>query len=208
VPTYDLHIALIQLPHPYAEHHAAHLEAWGRVLLTITGPGTDTLTLLDTQWNLDALAEWFAEQRGALHHDALNINGHMPRPDESLAQARRRLLRRQFAEDDGALERWHDALWAYDEGHWLYRGFQGSRFVRGIVIGLNHGHGEISRCDDEAEWVHAFDMDSFCRQMRRELMRFIAAWGAVSKRPDTRARAEVLLRRLSDTHLQEADTPG
>src|SRR5438477_11372870 len=99
------------LPHPYPEHSASRLEAWGHLTRPSVMPDSQ-LTLLEWEWNLDQLAEWFAEHQHDMCHGMLPERC-SPDPDESIAHVLRRCP--EFREtvddeerDDDELFRWHE----------------------------------------------------------------------------------------------------
>jgi hypothetical protein len=201
---HPLQLTLELLPHAYPEHPGAYLEAWGRIAIGVEVNGSH-VTLLDHQWDLVLLAEWFAEHQTALCHDPLVIEGHAPLPGESLAQALNRLQDRDFEEHEEELaDRWFDALFAYREVHWLRFGLRGAA-IPDIVIGCNHGTGEISLSDEDTEWAYPIDMETFCRDLRQGLRDVLTQWSRTSQNSIVRARAGKLLQALeSSMH----DSPG
>jgi hypothetical protein len=188
------------LPHPYPEDAGSVLEPWGRFTFTIED-GARMMPLVDWQWNLDDLAEWFAESGAALREEEFRIVGHAPLPGESLAQAVWRLRQREFEYDDPAEPQWFDALHAYWEHHNLYVPFRGARNVPSIYIGLNGGVGEASHYDLErgVAWAYRFDMAEFCDDLRQELHQLLLAWQLDTTVEPARSRAATLLQNLAGT---------
>jgi len=192
-----LRIHLSLLPHPYPQDPGAWLESWGRFVFAVER-GREIVTLVDSQWNLDALAEWFVESEVALRAEELCIAGYGPLPQESLAQAEHRLRDRDFADGDPEEAPWFEALFAYWEQHNLYVPFRGSRHVPSMYIGLNKGVGEVSRYDPDHDiaWAYPFDMAAFCATLRQELVALLRAWQRDAPDAQARARAVFLLSSL------------
>jgi hypothetical protein len=61
----ELDITLTLLPHPVPEWRCRYLDPWGRFVFTFVSDGAQEV-LLDWQWGLDELAEWFTENQHAL----------------------------------------------------------------------------------------------------------------------------------------------
>ena len=201
--TSTLRFAMELVPHPDPEWPGAHLEAWGTLQIVLHADGQSRM-LLDWEWDLSRLAEWFAEHQAALCRAALVIAGEGPRPAESLAQALRRFGVRDFPpEDDAAADRWGDALYNYRLRHGLVLAFRGTD-MPDIVIGRNRGAGEISysNAGDEGadaleEWAYQCDLEDFCQSLRHDLRHLLATWAASTSSEATRIRAATLLTDLN-----------
>lgn len=198
------------LPHPYSGDFGADFEAWGALSISVTVNGKRVL-LLRTQWNLDILAEWFAENQHVLCQQKLSLEGNEPLPGESLAQAESRLRDRNFADDEEeAADRWYDALSEYVESHSLRWALPGAN-IPGIVVGCNYGAGEISfrgnankekypqQPDfyaDLGEWTYKFDMEDFLTNLRQDLQQFLSEWLATTQNSVARVRIKGILEQL------------
>ena len=180
----QLRLDVESLPHPYPNEPSARVEAWSRITLHLVGPDRQ-VELLDTQWDMLALAEWFAEHHEAICHDTLLVGS--PLPNESLAQALKRLQGKHLR-TERAQEQRHAALLAYRRQHSLRFALRGAALPE-IIIGCNHGIGEISRSDDDANWAYTFAMADFCRESRHLLRQVVARW--ISSTTDLQARARV-----------------
>jgi hypothetical protein len=170
----QLHFELKKLPNPYTEQHPDEL--WGELLIRVETEDNQDITLLQTQWNLETLVEWVAQNEDSLSYDKLVIEGHEPLPGESLAKALDRLQNWEFAEDeDEAMFRWYEALAEYGSRHRLRAALPGAN-IPDIIIGYNQGKGEISFLGDNdntnypqmpefyanlGEWSYLFDMQKF-----------------------------------------------
>lgn len=183
--------------HPYPGERNAPFEAWAHISVDIVR-GAQRVSLYDGEWDAAALAEWFAENRQALCHDGLPLSdaGDSATDAESLAQALDRLQARDFGPDqDEAQFEWADALFAYRERHSLRFALRGAR-VPPIVIGCQHGDGEIALSSPEGEWSYRFDMTTFCNEFSRVLQDTLEHWMAASQVPETETRGRPILERL------------
>lgn len=177
-----LAINLERRPYPYPEEPGADQAVWGEVTIRVIPPG-DEIVLLRTQWDLPPVMDWFRENRSRLCHEELIVEGERPLPGESLADALERRRAREFADDrEDEAARWFAAIYDYYRVHGLRRVLQGAH-IPDIVIGRNHGLGEISLADDEFDsegmpegfhhepgpWAYSFDLAAFCAALEREI---------------------------------------
>ena len=133
--------------------------------------------LLHWEWNLEDLAESYVDNEYAVKHETLEDIGCTPKPNESLSQALDRAYMREesdFPDENGFLY-WLDSLRMFNARHSLRRAMPGAR-IPNIVIGLNHGAGEISFTKKHAtplglelwgpryghDWAYEFNMNDFC----------------------------------------------
>jgi hypothetical protein len=86
----ELQVNLECKNHPDSRHPGAPFELWGRIRIDIIKDGK-VMPLLDWQWDLYLLAEWFSMNHRALRHQQLSIGDNTVENDESLAQALARL---------------------------------------------------------------------------------------------------------------------
>ncbi len=165
-------------------------EAWGVLAIFIN----DEL-LLKTEWNLAELIEWYLETRGRWFSTSLPD----VRPDESLAQALRRLsdaLREETA--DGKADKLHQLQYEFRREHSLKFTFRGSYIPDAIIginpdviIGVNQGQGEISVRSSDTEtdrlfrergwiksgsWSYSFDVTDFETYMEQHLKQYLSEW--------------------------------
>ena len=202
-----LQVQLTIKPHPYPEDPGAHLEAWGQVLLVIGRAGRKD-PLLDWQWDLALLAEWFTENQAALAGETLPRSNRVDLRKYSIARALNLLWQREFPDDDDAgADRWHDLLYGYWRRHSLRSALPGAR-IPDIIIGCNRGQGEVSRSDEGGEWAYQFDMDQFCKHLSGELTEFLREWGRHTPHDSARARAHELLAQLADADIPRSCAPA
>lgn len=198
-------------PHPTPEIASARLELWGKIglyLITLTGQ----IEILQFEWNVDALAEWFTEHQHAICHETLTKYGpdFTPRPAESLAQALNRLEEQDVPEGSEVADQWYDALYQFRESHSLRFAFRGVR-VPPIIIGCNHNRGEVSlstKVEDEdgewwdeslnGDWSYIFDMNDFYKHTHQVLLSVLRAWVANSIDSAANVRANSIIARLQD----------
>lgn len=176
--TNRLFIEIILLPHPfpYPENPPSRAERWGEFLLRLQ-TDEEVTTLLDAEWNIDNFAEWFAESQVELCRNTEKIAGEALEPGESLAHALERLYSREFPDDapDEILEEYYHELGEFREPRALHGGFRGL-IIPDIVIGCNHGAGEVSLCDEGIEWSYAFEMTDFLQETQAKVRAFLIAW--------------------------------
>jgi hypothetical protein len=165
--------------YPYPHDPGADRERWGRITVSIATDGR-RIVVLKTEWDLNQFVQWLGDNRNFLCHDELSIEGNGPLDGESLAEALSRFREREFsADEDEAEARWFDAVYQYYLRHGLRMALRGSR-LPDIIIGYNHGNGEISRADAQRSpedgpdehlalpgpWAFAFDIDAFCADLQ------------------------------------------
>jgi hypothetical protein len=212
-----LRFSLELLPHPYPEDSGAAFEVWGRLSISVH-THNKLVKLLMCQWNLDELAEWFIKNRGFLCSERLLIEGYKPFVGESLAQAMARFDDRDFSEDEEeAADRWYDSRYNFYQKHDLSCALSGAN-IPGIIIGCNHGSGEISFVGDSnsedypqypgfyanlQQWKYSFDMKEFLTTFNQELSRFLASWLPTTQNEASCARIKNILERLIPKNLSD-----
>lgn len=168
-----LRFSLQNKAYPYPEEIISDSVRWGRVIISIFVKDNE-FNLLDTQWDLSMLLDWFNENEQSIRHDALNDEslGIYVLQAESLAQAMSRLQERDFSDNQEALEdKWHDFLFDFRQKHSLRFALRGTDIPE-IFIGINRGSGEISLCD-ESMWSYQFDMEDFLSSVHKEIHLFV-----------------------------------
>lgn len=175
--TNRLSFTINYLPHPYRNEPSASFECWGRLLVSIIEP-SGTIQLLDTQWDLLLLVEWFAINCGVLCNQQLLLVDSIQEltylTSESLAEALNRLQNRDFDENEEiAEEQWFSSLYEFRKRHALRMILKGAD-ISNIIIGINHGVGEISVADENNHWCYLFDINDFCEHFKLQAARFIA----------------------------------
>jgi hypothetical protein len=165
-------LRLEALAHPFPLDPGAAVECWGSIRLSLQMEHQVHI-LLDWQWDILPLAGWFLRNHPAICNDppAL-VENNRPLDSESLAQALRRLQDKDFSEkDEDEAERWFAEIFRYREKHALRFALPGAD-IPDIVLGNNHGRGEISCCDSSI-WSYSFDMDEFCLTSEQEIRKFL-----------------------------------
>ena len=202
-----LNIALRLIPHPYPHMPGAAEEVWGGVIFSWQSDA-ELISLLATQWDLLPLAEWFVENQASLRHETWAPN-HVawepphdgswdPQPEESLAQALQRSQARLFSDDEkDAEECWQEKVFAFRRTHSLRFALRGAN-VPAILIGCNHGKGEISEAGD-TPWSYPFAMEDFCRELALALRHVLKEWLERTRPEPAHKRAEKALARLAET---------
>lgn len=170
-------------PKLYSEYSDG-LDIWGTISVVIIDKNSgDALTLLQTEWDILNLADWFSANRELIPKQSLNINGETVMSGESIAEALHRFQERDI-ESVVELDIWHDAIaqsrfWVINS---LRNALKGAD-VPAILIGCNKGHGEISLVDENllysenpvfiakrGTWSYQFDMHSFLSDLTFELI--------------------------------------
>jgi hypothetical protein len=203
----QLHINLKQKTSPYPD---TPQEGWGEIDVVLLEQGKQTL-LLHWEWNLEDLAESYIENEYAIKDETLEVMGWTPQPNESLSQALDRaymLEESEFPDEDSFLA-WLDSLRMFNERHDLRRAMPGVR-IPSIVIGLNHGAGEISFTKKHAtplgialwgpryshDWSYTFNMSDFCRHLEHQLLTYLRDWADNTDNQHALQRAATLTSRL------------
>jgi hypothetical protein len=160
-------------PYPYLDKNAASTK-WGRLTIVILSEESRTI-LLETEWDLHLLLEWFNQNVKFLKCETL-INHELDIcmfQSESLAQALNRLQERDFnIEEESLEEAWYKALFEFRQHHSLRFCLRGAAIPE-IIIGLNGGVGEISLASESCEWSYKFDMDEFLEDIHARLLSFL-----------------------------------
>jgi len=191
----QLLIELIYKPNPYAEESQAYLDAWGQISIQII-EGDKSILLFTNQWDLALLAEWFADNQIRICKESLEFEGETPLDSESLAEAMWRLHQRDFEPSQEAEEfKWFTDLDDYWEHHNLRIGLIGSK-IPNILIGCNHGVGEVSVYWGDDEWAYKFDMKGFILSFREEIRRFLTVWLSKNDNPEFQERIANILERI------------
>jgi hypothetical protein len=124
-----------------------------------------------TQWDLATLISWFDENERFLRSSS-SQSGEIDlcaQSFESLAQALNRNQDRDFLEGEEEIEDlWFDSLFEFREHHSLRFAMRGAKIPE-IIIGLNHGAGEISRSDETCNWSYSFDIQEFLEDFYKQL---------------------------------------
>lgn len=144
------------------------------------------------------ITEWFIKRRTALLHEPLSIEGQGPLALESLAQAIKRLSEQgpDIDSDYEAHTRWHEAIFEYRQRHSLRFALRGAD-IDDIIVGNNHGHGEISLENDRQSWRYHFNISDLCHGIEQELRNCLKSWATTDKNAAARARAHGLLQLLN-----------
>lgn len=116
-----------------------------------------------------------------------------PRDDESLADALNRLNQRaddSFA-NEAASDAWFEKLYAFRRAHSSRFALRGAN-VPEVIVGINRGNGEVSRCDGE-RWSYRLDFDKLKTD-------FIDGIADLTESPETAPRSPEVSQRLATVH--------
>jgi hypothetical protein len=184
-------------PYPYPDENDPNHIGWGILSLFLLA-SRDTLLLFSWEWDLLAFAEWFVESRKGLCDGVLSVQGNGALQSENLSQALQRLQSRHFHDDeDEAMADWFNHLYSFRQQHALRAALRGAH-IPDIIIGLNHGSGEISLVSEDVTWVYQFDMDDFCLHLRQVILEFLVKCSSISQFIGSRARATNILSQLME----------
>lgn len=190
---FDLKLA----SHPYPEEATSPFEAWGSLFVFMM-TNSKQIPLLQTQWNLALLAEWFIENQTCLRYETLSLNGKsLVLPSESLAQALKRLQGQDFSMEEAEEEQWFDQLFQFRQHHSLRFALRGANIPE-IIIGCNHGAGEISLSSKEDKWAYPFDLDDFLRDLQQQLEHVLMEWTVTTQNTSAHHRTEGILQKLRE----------
>jgi hypothetical protein len=155
-------------PCPYSQSEKSISDLWSAISIWLQTNG-EKILLLQTEWEILPLAEWFSKNYAALRDETLTVPGNsLPAlSSESLAQALNRLQNSEF-EDQEVEDAWFDQLFDFRQAHALRFALRGTR-IPDIVIGNNHGSGEISLSNENEEWRYTFDMNQFLEDLSQKL---------------------------------------
>jgi hypothetical protein len=196
-----LRFRLTPLPHPFAGDETVRLEAWGRLDIVLEKT-EEALDLFNLEWNLDDLAEWFADHKEAIATEPFPTGAANCAlgAEESLADALERCSEwsSELPEDESL--RRLAVLQDYAHRHSLQFALHGIQMPP-VLVGCIRGGGEISLGHAEwypaiEAWAYDFDMEDFCLHLTEELKLFLLAWRATSDEPDVVERANSILIRL------------
>lgn|GEM_PF-2672971 len=174
-------LQLTPTPYPYPTDKLAAQAIWGSIILSIVDEGTSEL-LLETQWDIDYLTDWYLEHGNKLCQMELpfDING-----DKSLAELLFQMTGKDF-DDDNEEDNWFDKLFAFREVHSLDLWFRGLN-MPDIIIGCRENNGEVSLYfrssthiysgyTKPGSWAYKFDFQTFRDNLRSELILFFNKW--------------------------------
>lgn len=165
-------LELDPLEHPFPLDPGSRFEMWGRIRLILSTEEQE-LILLDWQWDILPLAEWFTRNHSALCSAAESVGGIItPSASESLAQTLDRVQQREFSEfEDEEADEWFAYIFRFREQHAFRFALRGTD-IPDIVIGINRRCGEISHCNDTC-WSYEFDMNLFCENAQHNIRRVL-----------------------------------
>jgi hypothetical protein len=200
----------INLKQKSPQHPESPHEGWGEIDIILLERTNQTL-LLHWEWSLEDLAAWYIDNEYAIKHETLQGIGCIPQPNESLSQAIDRAYRRDESDfrDEDTYFAWIDSLRTFNERHSLRRAMPGA-LIPNVVIGLNHGAGEISFTEAHAtalarelwgpryrhDWSYAFNMDDFCCHFQRQLLTYLRDWANTTDNQLALKRASTLTAKL------------
>jgi hypothetical protein len=160
-------------PYPYLDEAYVESTKWGCLKIVILS-NESQITLLETEWEMAMLLEWFSENEQFIKSESL-INkeiGLYTFPSESLAQALNRLQECEFTEDEESLEDlWVGTLFKFRQRHSLRFGLRGAEIPE-IIIGFKDEAGEISLSSEKCEWIYKFDMNDFFADFHKKSASF------------------------------------
>lgn len=183
-----LNIKFQHSDNPYHDNENVELEAWGKIQISIIS-GDDKHELLDWQWNVLTIAEWYIDNKKKL------FNSTLPgvHENESLADALSRLRNVAFEDhEDNKEYAWHSTLHNYWNDHSLRSAMRGAN-IPDIIIGMNNLKGEISLSEDAVSWAYQFDSDVFKMQIESQLVEFIKEWREMALSTKANDYGELLL---------------
>lgn len=182
-------------PHPFPQDPRLALEAWGMICVYLLDNDNNQSLLFDLEWNMSDLIEWYIDNCSAICSDHLSIQGIEPLSNESLSQTLERLSAMHFDNDDEEFQK-YEAMYSYLKQHSIVSAFFGVFPSKTIIIGCNHGNGEVSSVDDKYPWVYEFEMRDFCKSTPIVLRSFVIAWMTSTENQETKNYANDLLRTL------------
>lgn len=184
-------------------------DAWGRIVLTVVD-ASESIILLDAQWDMLELAAWFVDNRGYVCNQALLIEGDEAWEGESWAKTMDRFHNKDFRSPE-EFDVWHQRL---DESDLLTRHSIAS-YLKGaavphILIGCNRGLGEISHVQmipdpytgqsqyhKWGDWCYHVDLDAFLKEASAEILSFLHQIQAQVIEPERQAVVQQCITELT-----------
>lgn len=113
-----LRFNLIYQEHPYPKDPRSNFDKWGQICIFLLKEKTsERIEILDTQWDLSSLIEWFYKKVDITPSLVFQIDNNIQvLPQESLAQAEFRLRQADYDDDDDSI---FDTLYEFRENNAL-----------------------------------------------------------------------------------------
>ncbi len=195
-----LKIKLSHKDHPFPNELESSFEAWGSVYIEVYN-ADNFKVLKQVDWDILNLLEWFANNRKWIASEEFLVLGERAIPEESLSQALYRIRLQKFLHPqnipDDLLDQLSVEYEGYYQRHSLLTEMKGSGMPE-IIIGLNHGVGEISLLSKSESWKYQFNMDVFINDFTHETMEFVSKWQEQTQNERKRKRGLDILRNLRD----------
>ena len=154
----SLTFKFLKLTHPYGDEPSSQGEIWGSILLTWKDEEQDVI-LIDTQWNLLEIVDWFNITSPYMKEECPFQNSE----NKSIAELRAILYAESNFDNYGEETRYFDRLEDYFSVHFLkLKGNPSPQYY----IGMNTGLGEISNFNTKEKKYNSFkfDMDIFLNE--------------------------------------------
>jgi hypothetical protein len=204
-----LRFKLVYLEHEYPFQERID-EMWGALEIYLLDSEVVEV-LLKFEWDISELIEWYLDKHIAMFSEGFPY----AQSGENLDQALDRIHKEIEKVDDDDIDelyKWDELLYRFRSSHCLRWGMNGSR-VPALIIGLNHGYGEISlnlkpesgfmeeKMDDypgyykPGSWAYTFDQEEFKVHFKQEIFNFLSDALQKAREPKSRTLAEKLLKR-------------
>ena len=147
------------LDHPYANEPGSKGEQWSKIRLEILDDNGHVIkTVLDWQWDIIVLLNWFIENKKALQYE--NI------PDEIKSSSIAKGIFGFYGKYDPDKEDMAilDKIFEYRTRHGLRFALTGMN-VDDVYIGLNNGWVTISLHDKKERWNYNIDVEDFFKKI-------------------------------------------
>ena len=172
----NLRFILKSLPHPYPYESSSVTEIWGMLSINLLNNG-ESIMLLETQWDMALLINWFCENEKFIQSEELIICEHLSLSiSGSISKHINHLLERDFSEDEEDIEdKWYEEIFNFRQRHALTSALRGAN-IPDIFVGINHGQGEISLHSHDDSWCYQFDINDFISDFLNQVETFQKAY--------------------------------
>jgi hypothetical protein len=152
------------LPHPYPGEPESAFEKWGKIILDITAEnGQSILSLVEIEWDISVLIQWFSENKEALLNEDFPMKAGLK---TSIAESLAAFYTSGSFDDEVV-----DMIYEYRTRHGLVFALRGTNILD-TYIGKYNGVHTASCCLEAAKFTYSIDLRDFffrLEKLRAEL---------------------------------------
>ena len=162
----NLYFDYTLLPHPYPDEPLSKQEKWCSFALKILDDnGNEIRTLIQSQWDLLPILNWFVDNKDSLLSESLPISIN---DESSIAKGIYQFY--DTLDDSMTLEKIVDDMFEYRERHEITFALRG-KTVDDIIIGLKDDKYTVSLYNEEEKWSYEIrELENFILGMERILL--------------------------------------